>query len=93
MTRRTGPNRAICDGDRVRSGIGDHHDESSAIRTVISEWSSGFIRKFLTTCKSAAWREEAVFILTLRERVSLDIQILNSKRARRRCRRRKAQLF
>lgn len=61
----------------------------------MAPWSTPFLRKFLSTCKSDAWRKEALHLLTLRERVTVDLQILNSKRARRQRRRnsQKAQLF
>lgn len=77
------PNRAICDGDRARAGLGERRDESSAIQRVIADWSTPFLKKFFTTARSEAWRKEVHNLLVVREGATSNLQNLNSKRARR----------
>lgn len=83
--------RAICDGDRARSGLGDHRDDLSAIRRTMGRWTTERLKKFLPIAKSDAWRKEAHHLIMARTGVMAGLAELKAKRESRRKKRVKAK--
>lgn len=61
------PNRAICDGDQARSGLGEPAVERQAILCVMSDWSTKYLKVFIKSARSDVWRNAGVWLLTQRE--------------------------
>lgn len=82
MQKRLTPNRAICDGDRARAGLGESGSDFNAIQKKMSDWSDAFLKKFIKISKSDVWRRAAVSLLSQREGVNHQLLALSARRAR-----------
>lgn len=92
MTKPSAPNRSICLGDKARSGIGDHAENTATIQRAIAGWTTPYLLEFIQTAKSELWRKEAQYLVMMREGVQDKLSVLKAKRENRRRRRAKVQL-
>lgn len=80
MKGRSGNNRAICIGDRERSGVGSIAVSNEEILKRISRWSTPFLKKFIIKSSSKPWKEAAVWLLAQREGLDRQIKKIQNKR-------------
>lgn len=77
------PNRAICTGDQARAGLGEPTIQRQTILCAMSAWSTKYLKTFIKTARSDAWRNAAVWLLTQREGIERQLKTLKNTKQKR----------